>query len=186
MGSMDTLYKPQINELFGDILKTNEVAFILKNEDLNNDGYSEIAMYSTSDTLDSHSKDAGDGVVCVYVTVFTPVLDANFKIIGYNMVCEALRGYCGEVRYSEEDDTPSFSTDTWCNDIGYWAWDDVLNKSYIEKVPDDAWSNDWTKPFREDFASYNYCYMYDFWRTAPWGLTIEECLDGKIPVLRWQ
>ena len=40
--------------------------------------------------------------------------------------------------------------------------------------------------FREDFASYNYCYMYDFWRTAPYGKTIEECLEGKIPTLPYK
>lgn len=183
VGSMDPSYQTQLNHLFSDILTDTTVSFILKNEDLNGDQYNEIALYSTSDPLDCTDEWAGNGVVCVYVTVFTPVIDDQGDIIGYNMVCEALHGYCSEVRYTEEQLIPSFSTDTWMNDIGYWAWTEELG-SYVEKVPDDAWSNDWTKPFREDFNSYNIYYMYDFWRTAPYGDTIEICLNGKIPFLR--
>lgn len=67
--------------------------------------------------------------------------------------------------------------------VGYWAWTEELG-SYVEKVPDDAMSNDWLVPFRQDFASYNVYYMYDFWRTAPYGETIEQCLNGKIPYLK--
>ena len=52
VGSMDANFKPQIDALFGDILSTTNVSFILKNEDLTWDGISEIAMYSTSDPLD--------------------------------------------------------------------------------------------------------------------------------------
>ena len=182
VGSMDLTYHKQLDNLFGDVLIESNVSFILKNEDLNGDGYNEIALYSTSDPLDCTDEWAGNGVVCVYVTVFTPVIDEFGKTIGYNMVCESLHGYCSEVRYSEFELVPSFSTDTWMNDIGYWAWTEELG-SYIEKVPDDAWSNDWTMPFRQDFNSYNQYYMYNFWRTAPYGATIEECLEGKIPVL---
>ena len=182
VGSMDPNYQTQLDNLFGDVLIDTTVSFILKNEDLNGDGYNEVALYSTSDPLDCTDQWAGNGVVCVYVTVFTPVINEHGTTIAYNMVCESMHGYCGEVRYTENDLIPSFSTDTWMNDIGYWAWTEELG-SYIEPVPADAWSNDWTKPFRQDFASYNNYYMYDFWRTAPCGKTIEECLDGVIPVL---
>lgn len=184
VGSMDqSVLRDKIDHLFGDIITDEHVSFILKNEDLNKDGYSEIAMYSTSDPLDCTDQWAGNGVVCVYVTVFTPALDEQGRIAGYNMVCEAVKGYCSEVRYSEFELIPSFSTDTWLDDVGYWTWTEELG-SYVDKVPDDAWSNDWTKPFREDFNSYNLYYMYDFWRTAPYGRTIDECLEGKILDLR--
>lgn len=183
VGSMDTSYHDELDNLFGDVLIDTTVSFILKNEDINGDGYNEIALYSTSDPLDCTDEWAGNGVVCVYVTVFTPVIDEQKNIIGYNMVCEAMRGYCGEVRYTEHELIPSFSTDTWKNDIGYWAWSDEIG-SYIEKVPDDAWSNDWTMPFRQDFNSYNTYYMYSFWATAPYGDTVMQCLDGRIPYLK--
>ena len=68
VGSMDADYATQINTLFGDIMKENPVSFILKNQDLNWDGYSEIAMYSTSDKLDSDSE-WPTSAVCVYLTV---------------------------------------------------------------------------------------------------------------------
>ena len=182
VGSMDTVYDVQLDKLFGDVLTDTTVSFILKNEDLNGDYYNEIALYSTSDTLDCTDEWAGNGVVCVYVTVFTPVIDELGYTVGYNMVCESVHGYCSEVRYSEKELIPSFSTDTWMNDVGYWAWTEELG-SYVEKVPDDAMSNDGTLPFRQDFNSYNMYYIYDFWRTAPYGATIEECLEGKIPFL---
>ena len=183
VGSMDTDYATQLDNLFGDVLLDTTVSFILKSEDLNGDGYHEIALYSTSDTLDCTDEWAGNGVVCVYVTVFTPVLDEEGSVAGYNMVCESLHGYCSEVRYTETQLIPSFSTDTWMNDIGYWAWTEELG-SYVEKVPDDALSNTSDVPFRKDFASYNMYYIYDFWRTAPYGESIRQCLDGKIPYLQ--
>ena len=183
VGSMDESLEFPLDNLFGDVLLDTNVSFILKNEDINWDGFSEIALYSTSDTLDCTNKDAGDGVVCVYVTVFTPVLDEGRNVVGYNMVCEAMRGYCSEVRYTEDQLIPSFSTDTWRNDVGYWAWTEELG-SYVERVPIDAVSNfDPSIPFRQDFASYNIQYIYSFWRTAPYGDTIRQCLDGKIPYL---
>ena len=183
VGSMDTVYDVQLHNLFGEILNDGAVSFILKHEDINWDGYKEVALYSTSDILDCTDEWAGNGVVCVYVTVFAPVIDENRNIVGYNMVCEALRGYCSEVRYSENELIPSFSTDTWLDDIGYWAWTEELG-SYIEKVPDDAMSNYGALPFRQDFASYNLYYIYDFWRTAPYGNNIGQRLDGKIPYLQ--
>ena len=52
VGSMDTDYEVQLDNLFGDVLIDTTVSFILKNEDINWDGYNEIALYSTSDALD--------------------------------------------------------------------------------------------------------------------------------------
>ena len=183
VGSMDKKYETQFLALFGELWAEREVSFILKNEDLNNDGYNEIALYSTSDPLDSTSEWPNDGVVCVYVSVFTPTLDQNRNVSGYVMVCDSLRGFCGEVRYNQNDLTPSFSTTHWLDDIGYWAWSEEL-KDYIEKVPDDAMSNDGTKPYRYDFNSYNF--WYGWYRTAPYGRTVSQCLEGKIPDLRQQ
>ena len=183
VGSMDKNYKEKLDNLFGDVLTDTSVSFILKNQDLNWDGYNEIALYSTSDPLDSTNEWAGDGVVCVYITVFTPVLDSQKNVIGYTMVCEALRGFCGEVRYGENDLTPSFSTDHWRDDIGHWYWDEATNQSYIVPIPEDAMSHDGTKPYRNDYDSYNRYYQQTWWGTAPYGKTQSECLSGKIPWL---
>ena len=43
VGSMDLDYAFQINELFGDVIHDEHVSFILKNQDLNWDGYNEIS-----------------------------------------------------------------------------------------------------------------------------------------------
>ena len=185
VGSMDKDFEKQIRILFGDVLTDSSVSFILKNEDLNWDSYNEIALYSTSDPLTSTSE-WPDSVVCVYITVFTPVLDANKQIVGYTKVCESLRGYCSEVRYSATNLTPSFSTDHWRDDIGYWHYDDQTYTSYECKIPDDALSHDGSKPFRYDYASYNKYYQYGagYWSsTVPYGNRLWQCLDGKIPWL---
>ena len=182
VGSMDSNFKTQIDALFGDILRTTPTTFILKNEDLNYDGYREIVMYSTSDPLNSTSEWPSKAV-CVYVTVFTPALDAEKNIIGYNMVCESLHGYAPEVRYGSNDLTPSFSTDHWRDDIGYMVWNDQTSSSDIYKVPEDALSHDGTKPFRYDYYSYNQYYLSVWYGTTPYGNTLKQCLDGKIPYL---
>ena len=180
VGSMDMDYAFQINELFGDILEKEPVSFILKNQDLNWDGYSEISLYSTSDPLDC--VDEYDGIVGVYVTVFTPILDEQKNIIGYDYVCQSIHGYCFEVYYNWENRMPSFSTDEWRNDLGYWHYD---GNTYL--VPEDAMSVDGTKPFRYDYYSYNREYNYEGapWpgRTLPMGQKVSELLWDKIPWL---
>ena len=182
VGSMDKNFTEQINELFGDVIETTSVSFILKNQDLNWDGYNEIALYSTSDLLDSTSEWPGNAV-CVYITVFTPLLDAQKNVIAYTLVCESLRGYAPEVRYSATDLTPSFSTDHWRDDIGYMVWNDATNGSDIFRVPEDAMSNNGTKPFRYDYNSYNQYYQSIWYATTPYGKTAAQCLEGKIPQL---
>ena len=186
VGSMDKNYESQIDALFGDVMMDSNMSFILKNEFLNDDWYSEIALYSTSDPLDSTAEWGGEGVVCVYVTVFTPVLDANWNIIGYTMVCEAVRGYCYEVRYGTDDLTPSFSTDEWKADVGYRvSWNQELNAFDLAEIPDDTLSADGTKRYKDDFNSYNLKYYLDGkeYYTAPIGNTIKQWLAGKIPPL---
>ena len=182
VGSMDKNYATQIYNLFGDVLTDSTLTFILKNQDLNWDGYSEIAIYSTSDTLD-YTGEWPSGAVCVYITVFTPVLDANREIAGYQLVCESLHGYAPEVRYGSNDLTPSFSTDHWRDDIGYMVWNDATQTSDTYRVPDDAMSNDGTKPFRYDYESYSKYYQIVWWATTPYGHALYQCLDGKIPWL---
>ena len=118
VGSMDKTYAAQIAELFEDVLMDTNVSFILKNQDLNSDGYNEIAMYSTSDPLDNTSS-SYKGIVRVFVTVFTPIIDTYGKVTGYRMVCESLLGYCSEIYYSPQNRVPSFSTDTWKDAVGY-------------------------------------------------------------------
>lgn len=184
VGSMDKNYQTQIDALFGDVLIDTSVSFILKNQDLNWDGYSEITLYSTSDVLDSDSPWPA-GAICVYITVFTPVLDEGRNIVGYNMVCESLHGYAPKVRYGENDLTPSFSTDHWRDDIGYYVWNYETNASDAYRVPADALSNDGTKPFRYDYESYGKYYQYSWQATTPYGKTASECLDGRIPYLGW-
>ena len=180
VGSMDANFATQISELFRDVLFDTGVSFILKNQDLNGDGYREIAMYSTSDPLDCEVE--YDGIVCVYVTVFTPTIDENKNIVGYHMVCESLRGYCYEVYYGQGDTTPSFSTDEWRNDIGYWHYFDEC----IYIVPDDAMSVNGDTPYKLDYYSYNKSYQYGeyYWAsTLPYGLKLCQCLSDKIPYL---
>ena len=101
------------------------------------------------------------------------------------MVCESLHGYAPKVRYGSNDLTPSFSTDHWRDDIGYMVWNDLTGTSDVYRVPADAMSNDGTKPFRYDYASYSK-YYHDIWyATTPYGNTASQCLDGKIPWISW-
>ena len=133
VSSLDDNFEDEIHELFGDVLKKEdeenyEVSFILKNQDLNGDGYNEIAMYSTSDTLDNYGSEY-EGTVRVFVTVFTPIVESR-KIVGYRQVCESALGYCQEIYYSpQQPNIPSFSTDTWLDGLGYntggWFGGDV-------------------------------------------------------------
>lgn len=185
VGSMDTDEDLvfHMDALFGDILEASTVSFILKSQDLNWDGYKEIALYSTSDPLDSTDVNPGNPV-CVYVSVFTPVLDAQKNIMGYTLVCESLRGFAPEVRYSADDPTPSFSTDHWADNVGYWYWTEEMG-SYIEPVPADALANDGSGvPFREHFASYNSYYQSTWWATFPCGNNLISLIWDKIPWLQ--
>ena len=182
VGSMDKNFAHQIEALFGDVMNDTSLSFILKNEDLNGDGFSEIALYSTTDPLDSTSE-WPTNAVCVYITVFTPLIDAQRNIIGYSMVCESLRGYAPEVRYGANDLTPSFSTDHWRDDIGYMMWNDSTNSADTFRVPEDALSNDGTQPFRNDFNSYNSYYRVTWYGTTPYGNMLWQCLYDKIPWL---
>ena len=177
VGSMDQVYDEELKQLFGDVM-LDDVWFIIKKEDLNWDGYEEFALYTTSDQPTKTSKYAQGGVLCVYVTVFTPVFDAQYNVTGYVMVCDSLRGYSPEVRYAEEVLIPSFSTTDWRDDIGYWTWSETQG-DYIERVPLDAMSNDGTKPFRYDYDSYNRYYGWS--ATSPYGNTMSQCLAGKFP-----
>ena len=180
VGSMDVNFQEQINELFGDLIIDTGVSFILKNQDLNWDGYKEITIYSTSDPLDCVTE--FDGTVCVYVTVFTPILDENRQVAGYKLVCESLRGFCSEVYYGLGDNTPSFSTDEWKNDIGYYHY---FDECYYP-VPADAVGLDGVTPIRDDYYSYNksYQYMEGMWGVViPYGQKLWECLVDKIPYL---
>ena len=120
VGSMDPDYATQINELFGDIMESLHVSFILKNQDLNYDGYNEIALYSTSDPLDC-VETGYQGIVGVYVSVFTPVVDEQKNVIAYTLVCDSLYGFCNEIHYNPNDLTESsFSTDDWRDNLTYW------------------------------------------------------------------
>ena len=171
VGSMDITYAEQIGELFKDVIIESHVSFLLKNEDLNGDGYNEIAMYSTSDPLDC--KWDYDGTVCVFVSVFSPILDETGEISGYTLVCESLRGFCSQVFYDYESWLPSFTTESWANGVGFYYHTGVVPIEY----PDD-----------HDYTKYNRTYYppYDQWwsnGTLPFGLTLSQCLEGKIPDL---
>ena len=163
VGSMDNTYKDEINALFGDVLFETGVSFILKNQDLNGDGRNEIAMDSTIDTLDN-TKSEYDGTVCVYVTVFTPVVE-NGEVIAYKQVCESVRGYCQEIYYSPSNKVPSFSTDTWRDSVGYTqGWNTY-------ELPEEA---------KKDYNSYNQEYKPSgsWWgyETKPIGNTLAQVL----------
>ena len=184
VGTMTIDYLEPLHDLFGDILDDSSVKFILKNQDLNYDGYKEISLYLTSDILDNETENLR-GVVCVYVTVFTPAIDDQGNIVGYNMVCEALRGYCYEVNYGSGNKNPSFSTDEWKDDVGYVVdWIEGIG-AIIEDIPDDLMNSDGTQLYKHDYYSYNQGYYYNYWwyNTAPHGNKLWQCLDGKIPQL---
>ena len=174
VGSMDTDEKlsAAVDVLFEDVLFESNVSFILKNQDLNGDGYNEIAMYSTSDDLCNTSSNY-DGVVCVYVTVFTPTIDKQGNITGYWMVCESLRGYCYEIQYAptgEGRNIESFSTDEWRSSVAY-------TRNYRDyEIPEAD---------QLDFDSYHKQYTYNKrkYTTKPYGNTLSTELDGQIPYL---
>ena len=163
VGSMDESKAAQINELFGDVLESTEtdtkVSFILKSQDLNGDGYNEIAMYSTSDELDNRNYNR-NGVVRVFVTVFTPKVDAVGNVTGYELVGEALQGYCQEICYSSSNSTPSFDTDSWRDGVAVYNWrgvkqqkltGDDLNNFSVYNNPQ-GWFDDYTQPDGNDLS----------------------------------
>ena len=150
VGSMDPDYETQINKLFGDIIRYHDVSFILKNQDLNFDGFNEIACYSTSDPLDCVEQNY-NGIVGVYLTVFTPVIDEQKNIIGYEMVCDSIHGFCNEVHYNPDNPTiSSFSTDDWRDNVVYWhhIYD-------TQPMPDDAFGIDGVTSFKYHYESYH-------------------------------
>lgn len=120
VGSMDPTEDSQhrMDVLFGDIITPSNVSFILKSQDLNWDGYNEIALYSTSDHLDWYPDH--NGLVGVYLSVFIPIVDEQYNVLGYELLCESIHGYCIEVSYIDGDTTPSFSTQHWVDELFYW------------------------------------------------------------------
>lgn len=190
VGTMSEKYSGPLEVLFGDIYLDESVSFILKNQDINWDGYNEITLYSTSDPLKNTSQNLV-GVVCVYATVFTPVIDEQKNVIGYNMVCEAMRGFCYEVNYGSGNTNPSFSTDEWKNDVGYMVeWIDGVG-AVLSDIPEDvpAYNQYWNPFDKNDYYSYNAYYVpttnYWWYNTAPYGNNLRTCLEGKIPTLPW-
>ncbi len=177
VGSMDEDYEEQVQELFGDVLEwqDEDLAFILKNQDLNGDGKNEIAMYSTSDPLDNHT-DEYTGVVCVYVTVFTPILDSRGNVTGYKQVCESLRGYCYEIYYSPSNHEASFSTDEWRTNVGYTNWGDkTISEEEIQEVLKNQGKE-------AAFELYNEAYKPTIWSkniTKPMGDNLSTVLKGQ-------
>lgn len=175
VGSMETWdnkgeYADEINALFGDILDNENyhVSFILKNENLIGpyDGLNEIAIYSTSDPLDySPDTHTSGEIVGVYVSVFTPVVDENNNIIGYELLCDSMYGFCNEIHYNDNHpDIPSFSTTNWRDNIVYWH-----HSLDTQLMPDDATSLDGQSLYKYDYASYNSgLYTYPGY---PWGYT---------------
>ena len=123
VGSMDSDpdAKNHLEVMFGDVIDfddPNHVSFILKSEDLIGDYNLELALYSTTDPLD-YNGTWQNVVVGVYVSVFTPIYDGT-HIIGYELVCESLHGYCTETVYTTQDPSPSFSTEHWRDELFYY------------------------------------------------------------------
>ena len=124
-GSMDPTLesKERMDAMFGDIIDFEDpdhVSFILKSENLVGSIDNEIALYSTSDPLTWTAGNWMNTVVGVYLSVFIPVLDEQGNLLGYELLCESIHGYCLEVQYMENDYTPSFSTDHWRDELFYW------------------------------------------------------------------
>ena len=124
-GSMDPTpeSKERMDAMFGDIIDFEDpdhVSFILKSENLVGSIENEIALYSTSDPLTWTAGNWMNTVVGVYLSVYIPVLDEQGNLLGYELLCESIHGYCLEVQYMEGDYTPSFSTDHWRDELFYW------------------------------------------------------------------
>ena len=173
VGSMDTDYAFQIHELFGDVVDLNEVAFILKNEDLNDDGYNEIAMYSTSDPLDWY--EGHMGLVGVYLTVFTPIVNEAGEVEKYVLLCDSIHGYCMEVNYHSSDSvTASFSTDHWVDELWYWHHEEP----WFRPIPEED------RYDRENYHTYHYAY-----ENCPWPGWIEtyngKTAEQRLAELTW-
>ena len=163
VGSMDQDYQAQIHELFGDIIDNLDVSFILKNQDINWDGYNEIACYSTSDPLDCCEQDY-NGIVAVYLTVFTPVIDEQKNIIAYQLVCDSLYGFCNEIYYNPVQNTiSSFSTEDWRDNLTYWH-----HELAEQHIPDDAIGFDDKTLYKYHYDSYH---SRKYWYEGyPWGM----------------
>ena len=134
VGSMDKSPEAieRIDAMFGDCVDFNSsdhISFILKSEDLIGNISDEIAVYSTSDTLTWSNSNWTTTVVGVYLSVFAPIHDEENNIIGYELICDPLHGYCLEVSYTKDDPTPSFSTDHWRDELFYW------HENYAEVQP---------------------------------------------------
>ena len=124
VGSMDPteVSKRRLFAMFGDIIDfddPNSVSFILKSENLIGDWVNEVALYSTSDVIHYHST-WYNSVVGVYLSVFTPVYDEWGMIIGYELICDSVHGYCIETEYTQGSGLASFSTDHWRDELYYW------------------------------------------------------------------
>ena len=124
VGSMDPADYSQerLFAMFGDVIEFDDpsgVSFILKSENLIGDWVSELALYSTSDQIHYHST-WYNAVVGVYLSVFTPVYDDQWTIIGYELICESIHGYCIETEYTQGSGIASFSTDHWRDEVFYW------------------------------------------------------------------
>lgn len=131
VGSMDPSAESQarIHAMFGDVIDLSHVSFILKSEDLVGSVDNEIAIYSTSDPLTWNSYYWTPMVVGVYLSVFVPIKNEEGVTVGYEPLCDSIHGYCMEVAYTENDPTPSFSTDHWRDELFYW------NEYYADPQP---------------------------------------------------
>ena len=154
VGSMDPDYQTQMDELFGDIVQPAGISFILKSQDLNWDGYPEIALYSTSDPLDWTADHYA--YVGVYLSVFTPIIDTDGTVIRYDLLCDSIYGHCTEINYHGTSTIPSFTTDSWKDSLYYWHGADYV------PLPEHA---------RHTYEIYHSChYMYD---GAPYPMWID-------------
>lgn len=133
VGSMDPTAESRyrIEAMFGDVIDfsdPNHVSFILKSEDLVGSVENEIALYTTSDPLTWSAGGWMYSVVGVYLSVYVPIVGENGDV-KYEMLCESIHGYCTEVGYMEGDNTASFSTDHWRDELFYW------HESYADPQP---------------------------------------------------
>ena len=137
VGNMDPTADSQerLFAMFGDVVDLSDpehVSFILKSEDLVGDWVNEVALYSTSDPLHPYYGNWHNAVVGVYLSVFTPVYDDQWRITGYELLCDSIHGYCIETEYTQGDAIPSFSTDHWRDELFYWHW---ITPTYAEARP---------------------------------------------------
>ena len=114
-----------------------------------------------------------NGIVGVYLSVFTPVIDEQKNIIGYELVCDSLYGFCNEIYYNPVQNTiSSFSTEDWRDNLTYWH-----HEYGNQNIPDDAIGWDGQTLYKYHYESYH---SREYWYEGyPWAGNVGVWVEGR-------